>query len=85
MPVGVCLGCATSEQIPNTSPTAASASSDLYCQAAINACEQLKERMKPIKEANPKDSFPEVRQKQNPALLMLGSITSSASIYGRPA
>ena len=37
-------------QVPNASPTAASASSDLYGQAVLNACEEIKSRMKPVAE-----------------------------------
>ena len=35
-------------QIPNASPTAASASSDIYGAAVQDACEQIKSRMKPV-------------------------------------
>eukprot|EP00271_Cylindrocystis_brebissonii_P015376 TRINITY_DN3802_c0_g1_i1.p1 TRINITY_DN3802_c0_g1~~TRINITY_DN3802_c0_g1_i1.p1 ORF type:complete len:1384 (-),score=303.69 TRINITY_DN3802_c0_g1_i1:1396-5484(-) len=43
----------STDKVPNTSPTAASASSDLYGQAALNACTQLLERMKPVKDTMP--------------------------------
>ncbi len=33
--------------VPNASPTAASASSDMYGMAVLNACEQLQERLEP--------------------------------------
>uniref|UniRef100_A0A4W3HJP4 Xanthine dehydrogenase n=1 Tax=Callorhinchus milii TaxID=7868 RepID=A0A4W3HJP4_CALMI len=39
--------------VPNTSPTAASVSSDLNGMAIYNACQTLLERLKPFKEANP--------------------------------
>jgi len=38
------------DTVPNTSPTAASASSDIYGMAVINACEQIIGRMKPYLE-----------------------------------
>lgn len=38
----------STDKVPNSSPTAASASSDLYGQATFNACEILRERMKPL-------------------------------------
>ncbi len=37
------------DKVPNTSPSAASASSDLYCMAVIDACSQLRERLAPIR------------------------------------
>lgn len=40
----------TTSTVPNASPTAASASSDLYGMAILNACEQLMERLKPYLE-----------------------------------
>ena len=43
--------------VPNTSPTAASAGSDLNGMAVKNACEELVERLKPFKEANPAGAF----------------------------
>lgn len=36
------------DRVPNASPTAASMSTDLYCMAALDACEQIKERLKPV-------------------------------------
>lgn len=41
------------DKVPNSSPTAASISSDLYGMAVINACNTLKERLKPYKAKNP--------------------------------
>ena len=35
------------DKVPNASPTAASASSDMYGSAAVDACRQLKERLAP--------------------------------------
>nr|XP_033471973.1 xanthine dehydrogenase/oxidase [Epinephelus lanceolatus] len=43
--------------IPNTSPTAASASSDLNGAAVKNACEVLMTRLEPYKTKNPKGSW----------------------------
>ncbi|CAN0537349.1 unnamed protein product, partial [Scytosiphon promiscuus] len=36
------------DKVANTSPTAASVSTDLYGMAALDACEQITERLKPI-------------------------------------
>lgn len=50
--------------VSNTSPTAASASSDLNGYAVKNACDQLIERLKPIKgELGPNASFKEIVNK----------------------
>ncbi|KAM8905353.1 xanthine dehydrogenase/oxidase isoform 2-T2 [Spinachia spinachia] len=43
--------------VPNTSPTAASASSDLNGGAVQNACETLGRRLEPYKSRNPKGSW----------------------------
>lgn len=47
-------------QVPNASPTAASASSDMYGAAVLDACEQLKARMQPIASRHNFCSFSEV-------------------------
>ncbi|XP_067942765.1 xanthine dehydrogenase/oxidase-like [Watersipora subatra] len=39
--------------VPNTSPTAASVSSDLNGAAVVDACNKLNKRLKPVKTANP--------------------------------
>ncbi|KAK9866639.1 hypothetical protein WJX84_012043 [Apatococcus fuscideae] len=39
------------DKVPNTSPSAASASSDLYCMAVIDACSQLRDRLAPFRQA----------------------------------
>jgi xanthine dehydrogenase/oxidase len=44
-------------QVPNSSPTAASASTDLYGGAVADACQQLKARLAPIFAADPKLSW----------------------------
>ncbi|XP_019862049.1 PREDICTED: xanthine dehydrogenase/oxidase-like [Amphimedon queenslandica] len=46
------IDCST-DKVPNNSPTAASASSDLYGMAVKDACEQIKERLQPYKEKKP--------------------------------
>ncbi|KAK2967440.1 hypothetical protein RJ640_022372 [Escallonia rubra] len=38
----------STDKVPNSSPTAASASSDMYGAAVLDACEQIKARMEPI-------------------------------------
>ncbi|CAH1406870.1 unnamed protein product [Nezara viridula] len=47
----------STDKVPNTSPTAASAGSDLNGMAVLAACDIINERLKPIKEANPKGSW----------------------------
>ncbi|XP_011180964.1 xanthine dehydrogenase [Zeugodacus cucurbitae] len=47
------------DKVPNTSPTAASVGSDLNGMAVLDACEKINQRLKPIKEANPKDTWQE--------------------------
>nr|QEO19118.1 rosy [Limnogonus franciscanus] len=47
----------STDKVPNTSATAASAGSDLNGMAILNACNELNERLKPIKEANPKGEW----------------------------
>ena len=42
------------DKVPNTSPSAASASSDLYCMAVIDACSQLKTRLAPFRQPKPR-------------------------------
>jgi xanthine dehydrogenase/oxidase len=44
------------DKVPNASPTAASASSDMYGAAAADACAQLNARLAPYKEKLPPDS-----------------------------
>lgn len=46
--------------VPNASPTAASASSDMYGAAVLDACEQIKSRMKPIASKHENLSFAEL-------------------------
>ena len=41
------------DKVPNTSPSAASASSDLYCMAVIDACSQLRDRLAPFRQPKP--------------------------------
>ncbi|XP_061157633.1 xanthine dehydrogenase/oxidase isoform X1 [Syngnathus typhle] len=49
----------STQTVPNTSPTAASASSDLNGAAVRNACQLLNERLEPYKSKNPKGSWEE--------------------------
>ncbi|KAF9598089.1 hypothetical protein IFM89_024434 [Coptis chinensis] len=46
--------------VPNASPTAASASSDMYGAAVLDACEQIKARMEPIASTGKHNSFAEL-------------------------
>ncbi|PSC76668.1 Xanthine dehydrogenase [Micractinium conductrix] len=48
------------DKVPNASPTAASASSDMYGAAAADACAQLNGRLKPYYEKMPGKGFKEV-------------------------
>ncbi|KAG5177145.1 putative xanthine dehydrogenase [Tribonema minus] len=50
------------DRVPNASPTAASMSTDLYCMAALDACEQIKERLKPVAEKLPGADFKTIVQ-----------------------
>ncbi|KAJ8955150.1 hypothetical protein NQ318_009043 [Aromia moschata] len=45
------------DKVPNTSPTAASSGSDLNGMAVLEACNTIKERLKPYKEANPNGTW----------------------------
>lgn len=47
-------------QVPNASPTAASASSDLYGGAVLDACQQIKARMEPVAAQRKHSTFAEV-------------------------
>ncbi|PSR86829.1 Xanthine dehydrogenase [Actinidia chinensis var. chinensis] len=47
----------STDKVPNASPTAASASSDMYGAAVLDACEQIKARMEPIASKNNFSSF----------------------------
>ena len=50
----------STDKVPKASPTTASASSDLYGQAVLNACEEIKSRMKPVAEKGTFSSFAKV-------------------------
>nr|XP_060610128.1 xanthine dehydrogenase/oxidase [Anolis sagrei ordinatus] len=43
--------------VPNTSPTAASVSTDINGMAVLNACQTIVKRLEPIRSANPKGSW----------------------------
>jgi xanthine dehydrogenase/oxidase len=47
----------STDKVPNSTPTAASISSDLYGMAVINACKVLKDRLEPYKEKNPNGTW----------------------------
>ncbi|XP_013100301.2 xanthine dehydrogenase [Stomoxys calcitrans] len=64
------------DKVPNTSPTAASMTSDLNGMAILNACEKLNKRLEPIKKANPKGTWQEWIQQA-----YLNSISLSATGY----
>jgi xanthine dehydrogenase/oxidase len=40
----------STDKVPNASPTAASASSDMYGGAVLDACRQITEKLQPYKE-----------------------------------
>ncbi|KAK1267046.1 Xanthine dehydrogenase 1 [Acorus gramineus] len=50
----------STDKVPNASPTSASASSDIYGAAVLNACEQIKARMEPIASKHKHSSFAEL-------------------------
>lgn len=64
--------------VPNTSPTAASASSDLNGMAILNAAEKINARLAPIKEQNPDGSW-----KDWVSAAFFGRVSLSATgVYG---
>lgn len=46
--------------VPNSSPSAASLSTDLYGMAVLDACEQIAERLRPVRERMPSSSWSEI-------------------------
>ncbi|CDP04577.1 unnamed protein product [Coffea canephora] len=50
----------STDKVPNATPTAASASSDMYGAAVLDACEQINVRMKPIASTRNYSSFAEL-------------------------
>ncbi|XP_051142249.1 xanthine dehydrogenase 1-like isoform X2 [Andrographis paniculata] len=50
----------STDKVPNASPTAASASSDIYGAAVLDACEQIKARMQPLASQHKFGSFTEL-------------------------
>eukprot|EP01112_Ceratiomyxa_fruticulosa_P007100 TRINITY_DN1832_c0_g1_i2.p1 TRINITY_DN1832_c0_g1~~TRINITY_DN1832_c0_g1_i2.p1 ORF type:complete len:1364 (-),score=294.56 TRINITY_DN1832_c0_g1_i2:173-4264(-) len=48
------------DKVANTTPTAASVQSDMNGMAVLNACEQIMEKLKPIREKHPNVSFKEL-------------------------
>jgi xanthine dehydrogenase/oxidase len=61
-PDGVHISETATDKVANTSPTAASASSDLNGMAVKIACEQIISRLRPYKERNPDWDFKQVSQ-----------------------
>jgi Molybdopterin-binding domain of aldehyde dehydrogenase len=57
--------------VPNTSPTAASASSDMYGAAVADACRQIADRLEPFREAMPNASFKVLRHAQCVGLALI--------------
>jgi len=55
----------SSDKVANSMPTAASASTDLYAMATLDACRQILTRLKPLKDANPTLSLAEIAFKAN--------------------
>jgi xanthine dehydrogenase/oxidase len=53
----------STDKVPNATPTAASASSDLYGAAAAIACAEINNRLKPYREMFPDASFTDIVQK----------------------
>eukprot|EP00742_Colponemidia_sp_Colp-10_P005067 GILJ01005413.1.p1 GENE.GILJ01005413.1~~GILJ01005413.1.p1 ORF type:complete len:1351 (+),score=226.28 GILJ01005413.1:45-4097(+) len=61
IPIELCFIAETAtDKVPNTSPTAASASADINGMAVLNACSQLKERLQPYFEKNPSAPWKDV-------------------------
>ncbi|XP_047317867.1 xanthine dehydrogenase 1-like [Impatiens glandulifera] len=50
----------STDKVPNSSPTAASASSDFYGAAVLDACDQIKARMEPVASKKKYESFREL-------------------------
>ncbi|KAJ4844013.1 hypothetical protein Tsubulata_010790 [Turnera subulata] len=50
----------STDKVPNSTPTAASASSDMYGAAVLDACEQIKARMEPVASKHNFSSFAEL-------------------------
>ncbi|KAK6119792.1 hypothetical protein DH2020_046461 [Rehmannia glutinosa] len=50
----------STDKVPNASPTAASASSDIYGAAVLDACQQIKARMEPMASKHSFGSFAEL-------------------------
>ena len=49
---GVFIAETATDKVPNASPTAASASSDMYGGAVMDACRQINERLEPYRKEN---------------------------------
>jgi|EP00505_MAST-04D_sp_SCG-Rhode-Island_P001000 xanthine dehydrogenase/oxidase len=53
----ICITETATDKVPNSSPTAASASSDLYGMAVLHACETLAERLAPFRKVSGVNGF----------------------------
>eukprot|EP01113_Clastostelium_recurvatum_P030146 TRINITY_DN3652_c0_g1_i1.p1 TRINITY_DN3652_c0_g1~~TRINITY_DN3652_c0_g1_i1.p1 ORF type:complete len:1345 (-),score=361.69 TRINITY_DN3652_c0_g1_i1:322-4356(-) len=53
----VCISETSTDKVANTTPTAASVSSDTNGMAVLDACQQINQRLKPLRDANPNLSF----------------------------
>ncbi|KAF3956933.1 hypothetical protein CMV_017999 [Castanea mollissima] len=60
VPMSINIPETSTDKVPNSSPTAASASSDIYGSAVLDACEQIKARMAPIASEHNFDSFAKI-------------------------
>jgi xanthine dehydrogenase/oxidase len=70
----------STDKVPNTSPTAASVSSDMYGYAVYYACQQIKERLAPYYEKNPNATLAEVASTAHRDRVCL----SSTGFYATP-
>lgn len=62
IPIESIYFCETSTMtVPNTSPSAASSTTDLNGMAVLDACQQIKEHLAPLRSANPTLSFDQVK------------------------
>lgn len=63
VPISACHVAETAtDKVANSNPTAASASTDLYCMATLDACRQINARLAPLREASPGASLAELAQ-----------------------
>ena len=61
VPLSACHVVETStDKVANSQPTAASASTDLYAMATLDACRQILSRLRPLRERMPKATLAEL-------------------------